>query len=79
MLIYNLYFINLPTKTEEYQIFIHICLQVFDLIIDLFPIETSKRKKNREHKRIHLMFNQNTKLNIARTKREVTLTFKINK
>jgi len=77
MPVYNLYSIDLLAKTEKCQIFLHIFLQLFELIIDLCPIESSKRKKkNREHKRMHLMFNQNTKLNRVRTKREVTLTFK---
>jgi hypothetical protein len=62
MSIYNLYFLDLLAKTEKYQIFIDISLHVFDLIIDLFPIKTSNEKK-KEHKIIHLMFNQNTKLN----------------
>jgi len=45
MPVYNLYYIDLPAKTEKCQIFLHIFLQLFELIIDLCPIESSKRKK----------------------------------
>jgi len=49
MLVYNLYSIDLPAKTEKCQIFLHIFLQLFELILDLCPIESSKRKKKIEN------------------------------